>query len=189
MKRTVTISESHWMSVDCSDGEKTSQRGELWRSCVEVCIETESLLTLATIRILSDPSSRCFSFTQRVARTCCDGGLSTTFTTELVQETPSVLLCVMFSPYCPRCDLVSVVDPCYHQHRVHFRWPLTFLNAVLSLGGWQLTCTFQYLWTKNMHRCLRDKKNRKLKVLAEIVLWESPPGANVLPTPRHHPAA
>ena len=46
----------------------------------------------------------------------------------------------------------------------------------------QLTCTFQYLWTKNMHRCLRDKKNRKLKVLAEIVLWESPPGANVLPT-------
>ena len=49
MKRTVTISESHWMSVDCSDGEQTSQRGELWRSSVEVCIETESLLTLATI--------------------------------------------------------------------------------------------------------------------------------------------
>ena len=37
--------------------------------------------------------------------------------------------------------------------------------------------------------CLRHRKKKKLKVLAEIVLWESPPGADVLLTARHHSAA
>ena len=32
------------------------------------------------------------------------------------------------------------------------------------------------------------QKQRKLNVLSEIVLWESPPGANVLLTARHHSA-
>ena len=37
--------------------------------------------------------------------------------------------------------------------------------------------------------CLWHNKKRELKVLAEIVLWESPPGADVLLTARPHSAA
>ena len=43
MERTVAVPESDWISVESRNGEKISQRRELWRSCVDVCVGTDSL--------------------------------------------------------------------------------------------------------------------------------------------------
>ena len=51
-----------------------------------------------------------------------------------------------------------------------------------------MTCTFRHLWTRNLHRCVCVYTGGRRK-LAETVLWESPPGANVLLAARHHPVA
>ena len=70
-----------------------------------------------------------------------------------------------FLIFCQCCDLVSAVDSCYREHCVHLRWTLTFWDAVFS--------------RVTIDVCPRQHKRKKK--LAEI-LWESPPGADVLLT-------
>ena len=89
---------------------------------------------------------------------------------------------------CPRWDHVPIVDPCYRQHRVHLRWPLTLLNAVLLARRVTIDVQVSVLVDQEQSMCLRHKK-KKLMILAEIVLWETDPGAVVLVTARHHSAA
>ena len=97
--------------------------------------------------------------------------------------TPDCVQCFLI--FCQGCECVSVVDhplsptPCLH--------PLASVVSECCLLARRVTIDVQVSVSVDQEfasMCLRRHKKRKL---AEIVLWESPPGADVLLTARDHP--